>query len=200
MRRLAGKAAALKRLERRDGRYVLVSDNSDVAPIEGASDMRIIARLKRRLGQGDVNPLAVHVGEGHDRRGIQALHGDPEAKTNWQQGHVTLPGQSILLVTLDKADMPGVEYVDHFEGRDTFVWSSQASTSPEGKRGREVLEALETGTELHLWARPRKKDGSFRYLGLVVPVSHEGSKPMSVTFRLLTPLDDDLATLFSVPG
>ena len=130
---------------------------------------------------------------------LPAVHGDPDAKTNWQQGHVTLPGQAILLVTLDKAGMVGgADYHDHFEGADSFIWSSQASTSPEGKRGREVLEALETGIHLHLWARAKKSDSEFRYLGLVLPVSHTGSKPMSVTFRLFTPLDDALMTYFGV--
>ena len=33
----------------------------------------------------------------------------------------------------------GAEYVDHFEGPDTFVWSSQTSTGPAGKKGRETL-------------------------------------------------------------
>ena len=111
-------------------------------------------------------------------------------------GHVSLPGQAILLVTLDKAEMPGISYVDHFEGPDTMVWSSQASTHPDGKKGREVLESLETGTQLHLWVRRRKADGAFTYCGLVVPVSHEGSKPMSVRFRLLTPLDPELRRRF----
>jgi hypothetical protein len=83
----------------------------------------------------------------------------------------------------------GADYVDHFEGPDTFVWSSQTSTAPDGKKGREILEALETGTWIHLWARRRKTDVAFTYAGLVVPVSHHGSRPMSVRLRLLTALD-----------
>ncbi len=194
-----GEAAVLKRLELANGEFSLASDEPSVAPIPGTTDLRVIARLVRRLEQREVNPIAPHIGEAHARRDIQALHGDPDAKTNWQQGHVTLPGQAIMLVTLDKAGMVGgADYHDHFDSVDTFIWSSQASTSPEGKRGREVLEALETATRLHLWARAKKSDREFRYLGLLLPVSHTGSKPMSVTFRLLTPLDDALRSYFKV--
>ena len=86
----------------------------------------------------------------------------------------------------------GSEYVDHFEDERTFVWSSQASTSPDGKKGREILDALETGKAIHLWVRRRKTDVVFFYVGRIVPESHTGSKPMSVRFRLLTPVAREL--------
>jgi hypothetical protein len=76
------------------------------------------------------------------------------------------------------------------EGPDRFVWSSQTSTAPDGKKGREIISALETW--IHLWARQKKTDVAFTYCGLVVPLSHRGARPMSVTFRLLTPLTDEM--------
>ena len=188
-----GTATALKRLQLKDGRFVLTSDNPSFAPIAGDGGMQIVARLQRRLDQSAINPLNAHLGNPYVRRRISELHGDPEQRTNWQMGHVSLPGQAILLVTIDKAAMTGVHYVDHFLDPSTMVWSSQASTGPTNKKGREVLGALETGTQLHLWVRRRKADTSFIYCGLVVPRGHEGEKPMSVTFRLLTPLEPDIA-------
>lgn len=196
--RNGGTASALKRLALVGGHYRLDSDNTSVPSIDGVSQTQIVARLVRRLSQDDVNPLAAHLGKEFSRRQISALHGDPDQRTNWSQGHVSLPGAAVLLVTLDKSDMSGISYRDHFEGSDVLVWSSQNSTSPEGKKGREVLDALETGTQLHLWVRRKKPDGAFNYLGLVVPVTHEGAKPMSVRFRLLTPLDSDLQRRFGV--
>ena len=82
----------------------------------------------------------------------------------------------------------GKDYIDAFESPTTFTWSSQATTSPESKPGREVLDALETGMRLHLWARADKSTRDFEYCGLIAPISHEGSRPMQVRFRLLTPL------------
>jgi hypothetical protein len=66
------------------------------------------------------------------------------------------------------------------------------STSPERKKGREILDALETGKSIELWMRRKGSDIAFTYLGRVMPISHEGSEPMLVTFRLLTPLTSEL--------
>jgi len=82
----------------------------------------------------------------------------------------------------------GKDYIDAFESPTTFTWSSQLTTAPEGKRGQEVLNALETGMRLHLWARADRSTRDFEYCGLIAPISHEGSRPMQVQFRLLTPL------------
>ena len=41
---------------------------------------------------------------------------------------------------------------------------------------------------LHLWARADASTREFEYCGLIAPLSHEGSRPIQVRFRLLTPL------------
>jgi hypothetical protein len=46
--------------------------------------------------------------------------------------------------------------------------------------------------------RRKSIDGAFSCLGRVVSVSHEGSEPMLVTFRLLTPLSGELQSRFGV--
>ena len=153
-----------------------------------------VARLVDTLGQADINPLSDHVGDTFKRADIPPLYGLRYNPGNWQSGHVSFPGGAVLLVTLQKRS-DTTQYVDHFEGPDTFVWSSQLSTAPDGKKGREILESLETGTSIELWLRKRRED-LFSYLGRVVPLEHRGSKPMSVTFRLLTPLSGELQSRF----
>ena len=184
-----GTAAALKLLRRDGPSYRLESANPAYPPIEGQRDMAVAARLVRRLAQDDINPLASRIGERFKRQDVPPLYGLEYNPGNWQSGHVSIPPHVVLFVTLTKSDAMawGADYVDHFEGDSTFVWSSQTSTGPEGKKGREIIGALERGTFIHLWVRRRKTDVAFAYLGLVVPVSHEGTKPMSVRFRLLTP-------------
>lgn len=81
-----------------------------------------------------------------------------------------------------------------------FVWSSQLSTSPTRKKGREILESLETGKAIELWMRRKGNDIAFTYLGRVVPIRYEGSEPMLVTFRLLTPLSGELQSRLGVKG
>lgn len=190
-----GTAASLKTLRRDGPSYRLESANSAYEPIAGQREMRPVARLVRRLTQADINDIAPRIGELYKRQDIPPLYGLEYNPGNWQTGHVSIAPNTVLFVTLTKSDAMawGSEYVDHFESTDTFVWSSQTSVGPTGKKGREILDALETGTSIHLWARRRKSDVAFTYLGLVVPVSHEGEKPMSVRFRLLTPVSPDLA-------
>ena len=194
-----GVAAALKRLARDGTGFELRSDNPDAPPIAASAKMRVIARLVRRLDQAEINPLAHHIGDRFKRQDVPGLFDLTYNPGNWQSGHVSLPGNTILFVTLIKDDMgAGAHYVDHFEGAGDFVWSSQTSTSPEGKKGQEILNALENGTRVHLFARRKKTDVAFTYLGLIAPISHEGSKPMSVRFRLLTPIaGSDLRELTS---
>ncbi|OBJ70974.1 DUF3427 domain-containing protein [Mycobacterium sp. 1274756.6] len=192
-----GVAGRLKILRRQGSGYLLESPNPAVPPIEGRSDMRPVARLVSKLDQHDVNPLASQVGEQFKRGDVPALYGDVFNPGNWQSGHVSLPQHAILFVTLVKR-AERTQYVEHFEAPDIFVWSSQSSTKPEGKKGREILYALQTGKSIELWMRRKSTDGAFTYLGRVVPQSHEGSQPMLVTFRLLTPLSGELQSRLGV--
>jgi len=121
---------------------------------------------------------------------VAPLYGHEFNLGNWNSGHVSIDGRALLFVTIEKSSgmSSGTDYTDHFESPSVMVWSSQNSVGPGSKKGREILEALETGTEIHLWVRRKKSDVAFEYCGLVVPMSHEGERPMHVTFRLLTPL------------
>lgn len=132
--------------------------------------------------------LAQLVGQRFTRQQIRELF-DATTIGNWQAGHIPLPSRHaiVLLVTLDKAGMSsGTEYHDYFEATDTFVWTSQNSTSPTSKRGLAILNAESDGTSIHLFVRSTKGD-PFEYMGTVLPISHEGSEPMTVRFRLAHP-------------
>ncbi|OBA95582.1 restriction endonuclease subunit R [Mycolicibacterium fortuitum] len=187
----SGVAGTLKILRRDGGAYMLESNSPSVSPIEGRSDMRPVARLVSRLDQQEINPLASRIGEQFKSTDVPPLYGEVYNPGNWRSGHVSLDKHTILFVTLQKrADR--TQYAEHFEGPDVFVWSSQLSTKPTGKKGREILESLSTGKSIELWMRRKGNDVAFTYLGRVVPLGHEGSEPMLVTYRLLTPLTGDL--------
>lgn len=187
----SGTAGTLKVLRRDGGGFTLESNNPEVAPIEGRSDMRPVARLVSKLGQQEINPLASRIGEQFKSMDLPPLYGEVYNPGNWRSGHVSLEKHAILFVSLHKrADR--TQYAEHFEGPDVFVWSSQLSTKPTGKKGREILESLSTGKSIELWMRRKGSDIAFTYLGRVVPLGYEGSEPMLVTFRLLTPLTGEL--------
>ncbi len=150
-------------------------------------------RLHTSLGSW-INRTSIlwpRVGEQFKSTDVPALYGEVYNPGNWRSGHVSLKSYAILFVSLEKrADR--TQYTEHFEGPAVFVWSSQLTTSPERKKGKEILDALETGKPIELWMRRKGNDPAFTYLGRVIPISHEGAEPMLVKFRLLTPLTGEL--------
>lgn len=166
-----------------------VDDSGDTEPLVAEVD---------RLDQNRFDGVSRFVGERFRRDHVPEMFDPKFKRTNWGTGHVSLGRDVVLFVTLKKSTDMGLaaEYTDHFQSESEFVWSSQNSTSPEGKKGREVLGCPQNGVRIHLFVRSKKSDVAFEYCGLVEPESHHGEKPMSVTFRLLTPLAADSARRF----
>ncbi len=69
-----------------------------------------------------------------------------------------------------------------------FHWQSQNATTPETKRGREIIEHARRGAAIHLFVRDGKQAGGkaapFVCQGRATYESHQGSGPVSVVFRL----------------
>ncbi len=146
------------------------------------------------------------VGQTYDREQIPPLFGTPFNSGFRQTGVIHLPASKKLLfiVTLSKVGMQKEHrYADRFESRDEFKWQSQNRTAPTGSIGRIITGHAELGYEIHLFIRRvRTHDGEvapFVYCGQLLFLSTEGSKPMNVTWRLITPLSDSLARTLGVP-
>lgn len=172
------------------GEYVLEAANADYEDLlvtpELSEQFRTFARL-----DGIVDPLEMAVGQEILREEIPGLFGATFNPGNWQSGHVFLKDANahVLLVTLNKQGK-GAEhrYVDHWIDEHTFHWQSQNSTTPQSKRGRELVDHKKLGLSVHLFVRENKlsngKAAPFTYFGPVEYQRHEGSEPMSVIFRL----------------
>ncbi len=162
----------------------------------GHPGTRHVVQLRQTDSGWELSPEAAEVDQGLDRfigqrfnrSDVPTLFGLDFNPGNWNSGHVSLADRNavVLFVTLSKSsDMThGSGYEDYFESPDVFVWSSQRSTGPELKKGREILDAEANGTAIHLFTRDKKTDVAFEYRGKVTPISHEGDRPMSVRFRL----------------
>ena len=186
---------ALKRLARTGDGFALVSDNPSEVPQLADASIRLLARLVRRLDQREFNPLARHLHEQFRREDIPPLYGQQFNPGNWNSGQVALDGRIVLLTTLDKTAMSaGAQYVDRLTSATTLEWTSQEKTRRDDKKGRALLESLDTGTEVHLWLRRSKKDAGFTYCGLVVPIRAEGDAPIRVEWRLVSPAPDGLVS------
>jgi len=169
-----------------DGRYILKANNPAFEDLEATEAMRTIARLRAVL-----DPLELAVGDSFMREEIPTLFGDSFNPGNWNSGHVVLADQKahVLLVTLNKqGKAEDHRYLDHWIDDHSFHWQTQNSTTPQNKRGREIIEHERLGIALHLFVRDTKLSGGkaapFVYHGQVRYQSHSGSGPMSVIFEV----------------
>ena len=170
----------------RDGQYVLKANNPAYEDMPSTDEMRMLARLR-----GVIDPLDLAVGQSFQREEIAALFGEAFNPGSWNVGHVTLNDKKahVLLVTLNKqgkADQH--KYLDHWIDEHRFHWQSQNATTPESKRGREIIEHERRGIAIHLFVRDSKLAGGqaapFWYYGRVTYESHHGSGPVSVVFKV----------------
>jgi superfamily II DNA or RNA helicase/HKD family nuclease/SOS-response transcriptional repressor LexA len=168
------------------GGYVLRASNPDYTDMEATDDMRTLARLKAVL-----DPLEMAIGQSFRREDIPGLFGETYNVGNWNVGHVALPDKNthVLLVTINKqGKAKDHRYLDHWIDERTFHWQSQNSTTPENKRGQDIISHEKRGITIQLFVRETKlengKGAPFVYHGTVRYKSHTGRGPMSVIFEV----------------
>ncbi|WP_273822384.1 DUF3427 domain-containing protein [Pseudomonas asplenii] len=175
-------------LKEPDGSYLLRANNSEYADIavteELQDQLHTFARLKAVL-----DPLEMAIGEQFQREDIPALFGVEFNPGNWNVGHVVLAEQRahVLLVTLNKQGKSEEHrYLDHWIDEQSFHWQSQNATTPDSKRGKQIIEHEKLGISIHLFVRENKiengKAAPFKYHGKVRYQNHSGSGQMNVTF------------------
>lgn len=168
----------------KDGRYILKANNPDYEDLPANDEMRTLARLK-----AVVDPLDLSVGQSFAREDIPALFGEAFNPGIWNVGHVVLNDKNVhvLLVTLNKRGKAKEHrYHDYWIDENTLHWQSQNSTTPESKRGQEIVHHEAMRIAIQLFVRETKLEGDkgapFVYRGKAQYRSHTGSAPMNVTF------------------
>ena len=102
----------------------------------------------------------------------------------------------LFFVTLEKSEgdySPTTRYEDYPISRTLFHWESQSTTTPESKTGQRYIHHRETGNQVVLFVRERKRDARgetipYTCLGYAAYVSHESSRPMRITWQLKRPM------------
>lgn len=105
------------------------------------------------------------------------------------------PNVELLFVTLEKGAgrfSPSTMYHDYFISEELFHWQSQNGTSPISSAGQSYIRQREMNKEILLFVREATEDEdklrmAFVFCGQLQYVSHEGSKPMSITWRMHMP-------------
>ena len=97
----------------------------------------------------------------------------------------------IFLITLNKSDRdysPTTMYNDYAVNPTLFHWQSQSTTTPESPTGQRYIHHVALGGHVLLFVREYKKDsygtGAYTFFGEGTYVSHEGSRPMNILWRL----------------
>lgn len=115
----------------------------------------------------------------------------------WREGaHFEAAAQTdVFAFTLDKSSgsfSPSTRYRDYAISESLIHWESQGRTRPTSDTGRRYINHASMGSSVLLFARPTVHDRAFWFLGPATYVSHESERPMAITWRLSTPLPEDL--------
>jgi superfamily II DNA or RNA helicase/HKD family nuclease len=146
-------------------------------------------------------PLALH--RHYSRREIAAgvSYVTPGDKGGVPQGGILkLPGKrEILLVTLDKSSKsfsPTTRYRDYAISPTLFHWETQSVASVTRESGRRYIESPGNGWSFYLFVRA-DQDAPYAFAGPVTYVSHEGDRPIAVTWELRAQLPAGLYGRFA---
>ncbi|MBT0566050.1 DUF3427 domain-containing protein [Williamsia sp. CHRR-6] len=126
---------------------------------------------------------------------------DLDRKARGQAGGVTWsPDGSVaaLFVNFHKAVgefTPSTMYRDFPISRELFHWESPNTTTPDSETGQRYVRQRETGRTVLLFVRDRPTGpmgaNPFLCLGPVDYVSHEGERPIAITWKLQRPMPAD---------
>ena len=134
-------------------------------------------------------PLQVHAT--YKRNEIAEAFGF-EGQT-WREGvrHEKATNSDLLLVTLNKSEehyTPTTMYRDHVISRDRFHWESQSGSSQHTGAGQRYLER---SSRPLLFMRFERTD-PYLFIGQGDLESARGNRPIAITWKLRTPLPEDV--------
>lgn len=150
--------------------------------------------LDQPVDLGFACPLDVHCTYTRDQL-LVALDFNKPATV--REGVKWLPDKQldVFFVTLNKSDKdysPTTMYQDYSINETLFHWQSQSTTAANSPTGRRYIHHRELGTKILLFVREFKTDlagtAPYTFLGTASYVKHEGSHPMSITWKLDVPI------------
>jgi superfamily II DNA or RNA helicase/HKD family nuclease len=122
---------------------------------------------------------------------VMALGGNPAAVREgiWHNPYRKI---DVFFVTIDKNDNSFSQttmYADYAITRDLFHWQSQSTAAAESPTASRYIQHRDNGYTPILFARPQRRTiddltSPYYFLGPVSYESHEGSKPISFTWRM----------------
>ena len=139
----------------------------------------------------------------HQQPGSARKRGVEMARTpEWREGVRWCDDQAtdLFLITFDKsADhfSPTTHYRDYAMGPKRIHWESQSRTASDSTTGQRYQNHEAQGSAVYIFARQDNTSRAFYFLGPARYVSHEGDRPMAITWDLQHPLPGDLYAAFA---
>lgn len=142
-------------------------------------------------------PLDLHCSYSRDQLLAALGYYTEDKMPAMREGVKYLPDKNldIFLITLNKSDKdysPSTLYDDYSINESLFHWQSQNTTSEQSATGQRYIHHRQSDNKIALFVREYKmnKAGAYPYtfLGLADYVTHTGSRPMNITWRLHRPI------------
>ncbi len=160
-----------------------------------------IDHLQQALSTHDDVPLRVHAR--YTRREVLAAFATEDILKvpEWREGVRWLSEAQVdlLTITLDKTGdrfSPTTRYRDYAISPTLLHWESQSGTRESSETGQRYQTHVSRGKTVLPFARLTPDDRAFWLLGPASYVSHEGERPMAITWRLAHELPGDLFARF----
>lgn len=146
-------------------------------------------------------PLLTHAR--YTRQAILASVGDSTVQEprTWREGvrYIAPAKADVFLVTLRKTPdrfSPSTMYRDYALSPTRFHWESQSTTSVGSPTGQRYIHHAQQGSAIYLFAREESDSAgggtmAYLFLGQARYVSHEGERPMAITWELEAPIPPD---------
>lgn len=158
---------------------------------------RHIQYIDRHIDLGYPCPLDLH--SRYIRDEILSAFGlsTPTYKADLREGvkYIERYKTDLFFVTLYKTEKdysPTTMYEDYAISETLFHWQSQSTTSDSSPTGQRYINHMRTGNRILLFVREHNEEKGFTapyyFLGPARYVKHEGSRPLSITWRLEHPM------------
>ncbi len=143
-------------------------------------------------------PLALHAQYTRNEILAGLGHWTLERRPDVREGVLHLPTAQVdaLFVTLHKTSekySPTTMYEDYAISTDLFHWQSQSTTSADSRTGQRYIHHRQQGYTPLLFVREHKEQAGglaapYAFLGPAEYVSHSGSRPISIVWRMRHPI------------
>jgi superfamily II DNA or RNA helicase len=154
-----------------------------------------ISFIEKQLDLGFKTPLKLHCTYSRDQIFAGLGHYTPDVKPSKgsREGVVYFEEKNldVFFITLNKTEKhfsPSTMYEDYAINERLFHWQSQSTTSENSPTGRRYIDHKQNSGRVLLFARESKKISGktrpYMCLGTAEYVSHTGSRPMNIIWKL----------------